>query len=83
MDTKLTLKLDKVVIEKAKRYASSHSRSLSSLVESYLESITSGEPKTNADEPEISPFVKSMASGVSIPADLDYKAEYAKRLQEK
>ncbi len=36
MDTKLTLKLDKLVIDKAKEYASSHKRSLSRMIESYL-----------------------------------------------
>ncbi|MEN8157004.1 MAG: DUF6364 family protein, partial [Bacteroidota bacterium] len=39
MDAKLTLKLDKYVIEKAKEYAASHKRSLSRMIESYLKSI--------------------------------------------
>ena len=37
MDTKLTLKLDKTVIEKAKEYAESHQKSLSRMIESYLQ----------------------------------------------
>jgi predicted HicB family RNase H-like nuclease len=36
MDAKLTLKLDKAVIEKAKIYAASHKKSLSGLIENYL-----------------------------------------------
>jgi len=40
MDTKLTIKLDKEVIEKAKRYAQSQQRSLSGMIEAYLQSIT-------------------------------------------
>jgi len=32
---------------------------------------------------QISPFVKSMSTGVNIPADLDYKTEYVNRLNEK
>lgn len=75
MDTKLTLKLDKTVIEKAKEYAESHQKSLSRIIESYLQSLTNQEQ--TKDELEISPFVKSMSSGVHIPAELDYKKEYS------
>jgi len=35
------------------------------------------------DDIEISPFVKSMQSGVSIPANFDYKKAYGKYLTEK
>lgn len=84
MDTKLTLKLDKVVIERAKEYAATHKRSLSRIIESYLQSLTIEEDsKNNKLEIKISPFVKSMASGVHIPADLDYKKEYSDFLTEK
>ena len=41
MDTKLTLKLDKKVIEKAKEYAAKQKVSLSWLFENYLKAITS------------------------------------------
>jgi len=40
MDTKLTLKLDKEVINRAKRYAESKRISLSKLIESYLQLLT-------------------------------------------
>lgn len=83
MDAKLTLKLDKKVIEKAKAYAATQNRSLSGIVESYLQSITVEEPGTNYPEIEISPFVKSMSSGINIPPDLDYKKEYADYLENK
>lgn len=73
MDAKLTLKLDRQVIEKAKQYASTRKVSLSRIVESYLQSITSVKDE---DDLEISPFVKSISTGANIPADLDYKKEY-------
>ena len=84
MDTKLTLKLNKFVIERAKKYAVSHNRSLSIIIESYLQSLT-GEEDTKKDKSDIqiSPFVKSMSSGVHIPADLDYKIDYTNYLTEK
>lgn len=72
MDTKLTLKLNQKVIEKAKKYAFDRQMSLSRLVESYLQSLTSG---NNEDEFEISPFVRSISTGKRIPSDLDYKKE--------
>jgi len=83
MDTKLTLKLDKFVIERAKKYAASHKRSLSRLIESYLKSLLTQEDPTDNDDITISPFVKSMSSGINIPADLDYKTDYANYLTEK
>lgn len=84
MDTKLTLKLNAEVIRRAKEYASSQHRSLSSIVEAYLASLTSTtDQNQNNEEVEISPFVKSMATGVRIPTDIDPKSEYAKHLADK
>lgn len=83
MDAKLTLKLDKYVIEKAKEYAYSHNRSLSRMIESYLKSLIQKESKKSDDDFEITPFVKSMATGVKIPADYDYKKAYGDYLSEK
>ena len=83
MDTKLTLKLDKYVIDKAKEYAALHKRSLSRMIESYLKSIIDDDPPDSKDEIEISPFVKSMSTGVKIPEDLDYKKEYGDYLSKR
>ena len=41
MDTKLTLKLNQRIIERAKEYASNKKMSLSRIVEAYLQSLTS------------------------------------------
>lgn len=80
MDTKLTLKLDQEIIEKAKNYAAKQKLSLSRLVENYFNSLTSGELNNGL---EISPFVKSLSSGIQIPADLDYKKERNDYLDQK
>lgn len=84
METKLTLKLDKTVIEKAKQYAASQNRSLSRIIEDYLQTLTNKD-KTFKKEMEIpiSSFVKSMSTGVQIPPDLDSKKEYTDHLLEK
>ena len=83
MDTKLTLKLDKLVIDKAKEYALSQQKSLSRLIESYLKSLIDREDKRVDKDVEISPFVKSMQTGVKIPSDFDNKKEYGNYLAEK
>ena len=83
MDTKLTLKLNKSVIEKAKAYASMHNISLSRMIESYLKSLVDKDPQMSENDNEISPFVKSMRTGVKIPADYAYKKAYGDHLREK
>ena len=83
MDTKLTLKLDKLVIENAKKYASSKKRSLSRLIETYLKTLINSDKSISTEDDEISPFVKSMRSGVEIPPNLDYKKEYSEHLIKK
>ncbi len=82
MDSKLTLKLNGNVIERAKKYAADKKLSLSRLIENYLDSIT----KEDRDDFEISPFVKSISTGKSIPENTDWKEErrdYTDRLDEK
>jgi len=83
MDAKLTLKLDKQVIDQAKLYAASHKKSLSRMVESYLQSLIEKENLNEHDDLEISPFVKSMQSGVKVPLDVDHKEIYGNHLDEK
>lgn len=84
MDAKLTLKLDKFVIEKAKKYASSNKRSLSRLIESYLKTLVDGDEKLKQDDDiEISPYVKSLKTGLKVPVDIDYKDMYGDYLAEK
>ena len=80
MDTKLTLKLNQEIIEKAKIYASEKKVSLSGLIENYLNSLTSDKPK---NEFQISPFVSSLSSGIKIPADYDYRKDRADYLTQK
>lgn len=72
MDTKLTIKLDKDVISRAKRYAQKRKTSLSKMIESYLDSVTKPEPD---DDIEITPLVKSLSGVISLPEDYDYKKD--------
>ncbi|MDP3462346.1 MAG: DUF6364 family protein [Bacteroidales bacterium] len=81
METKLTLRLNARVIERAKMYASKQKISLSKMIESYLDSLTrENEDKDNAS---ITPLVKSLSGVIDLPSDFDYKKEYGDYLMEK
>ena len=73
MDTKLTLKLEETVIEKAKNYAKNHRTSLSKLIENYLLNITNDKQK----EEKITPLVKSLSGIIDLPKGYDHKREYS------
>ena len=81
METKLTLRLNDKVIERAKIYAKSHKISLSKLIESYLDSLT-GEKDTR-NKKSITPLVDSLSGVIELPPDFDYKKEYADYLTDK
>jgi len=79
MDTKLTLKLDKEIINRAKVYAESKKISLSKLIESYLQLLT----KENSTKEEISPLVESLSGVITLPKKYDDKDDYADHLTQK
>ncbi|MEN8138627.1 MAG: DUF6364 family protein [Bacteroidota bacterium] len=79
MDTKLTLSVDKEIIEKAKEYAKSQKVSLSKIIESYLSALTSHRSK----EIEITPFVESLSGVIKLDKNFDYKKDYTDFLIEK
>lgn len=79
MNTKLTLKLEQNVIEKAKEYARSHRTSLSKLIENYLKKITNNE----TEKEKITPLVKSLSGIINLPKDYDHKKEYSDFLVDK
>ncbi len=70
MNTKLTLNLDKGVIEQAKSYAKDNHVSLSKLIENYLDSLT----RKTKQKSSVSSLVESL-TGI-IPNDYDEKKDY-------
>ena len=66
MEAKLTLKLDKTVIDSAKKYAKENNRSLSRMVEHYFSSLT---PERNYPKKH-SPVVESL-TGILSEDDLE------------
>jgi hypothetical protein len=71
MTSKLTLTVEEGVIKKAKSYAKQTGRSLSELVENYLNTLTD----EGKDMQQISPELKKIIGAVKLPDDFDEKAE--------
>ena len=81
MTTKLTLSIEKAVIEKAKDYASKSGRSLSDLIETYLESLVQQDQNLSSDR--MPPKLKRLFGAAQIPNSLDHKKEIRKILASK
>ncbi|MCF8228508.1 MAG: DUF6364 family protein [Bacteroidales bacterium] len=79
MNTKLTLNINKSVIEKAKSYARMENISLSRLIESYLSSLTEKRTEKN----EITPLVESLSGIIKLEDDFNYRDAYTDHLIEK
>ena len=79
MTTKLTLTVQEDTIKKAKEYAKQTGRSISSLVENYLKSLSSTSPV----ETKYSPQLKKLIGCAKLPQDFDYKKEMTESLVKK
>ena len=79
MNTKLTLTIERSIIEKAEKYALKRERSLSDLIENYLKALTDEE--TGAEE--LTPTVKALRGSFQLPEKCDYKEQLTDRLSEK
>ncbi len=78
MATKLTLTVEKTIIERAKSYAKKTGRSLSELIESYLENIT--QENNNS---EMSAKLRNLVGSVHLPADFDEEKELRSSIEKK
>ena len=81
MNTKLTLNINKLVVERGKAYAKRNRKSLSKLVEAYLTLLS--DKSNDIDEPEISPKVRSLMGSIKLTEQFNYKEEMSKALSEK
>jgi hypothetical protein len=79
MQTKLTISLDKNVIEQAKILAKKKGRSLSEMIENYLKVMVNKDDSAN----EISADIKKLQGSVKLPAVLDYKQALQQGLNKK
>ena len=78
MDTKLTLKLDKKTIEKAKLYARKNNLSLSQIVEMYFKYIVN-----EKDFENYTPLIKELSGIIEMGNSADYKDDYTDYLIKK
>ena len=60
MQTKLTLRMDSGLIEKAKKWARARNVSLSEAIASFFETLASG---SNSRNDEVSPWVRNLSIG--------------------
>jgi hypothetical protein len=75
MNTKLTLTIEQVLIQKAKLYAKQKGRSLSDIIENYLKVITKEETKSNVN---LAPITKSLKGSLKPRMILIIKRRYQK-----
>ena len=80
MEAKLTLKLDKSVIDKAKEFAKNKNISLSRMVERYFKAVVDKKP---GKEKKYSPLVEELSGIIRLDKDFDFKDEYTGYLIEK
>lgn len=81
MDAKLTLKLEKEVIDRAKRYARRQGLSLSLLVERYFREVV--ETGQEAEQPELHGVTAKLAGMLDGTVVEDWKRDKADRLARK
>ncbi len=80
MNSKLTLTLQREVIEAAKRYAKQKGRSLSDLVESYFRALAMTEQE---DYKASGSITASLLGSFKEPENFDYKKELREAIAEK
>ena len=78
MSTKLTLTIDKSIIEQAKYYAKQTGRSLSELIENYLADITNESSQT-----VISSKLEKIVGSVKLPNDFNEEEELQSYFEKK
>lgn len=81
MNTKLTLTIEKEVIQTAKEYAKEKGQSLSDLVENYFKLITRNRRTIKPEQ--LSPRIQRLRGIITIEDDIDYKAVLAEELAKK
>jgi hypothetical protein len=80
MNTKLTLSLNKDIIQQAKDYAKEHNISLSFLIENYLQKIIA---EYKVDTSKKGSIVNELSGIIKLNSDDDSKDDYIDYLTEK
>jgi len=81
MNSKLTLSIEKDIIDAAKAYAKSQGRSLSNVIEEYLKSVTKKE--TRKKDFEFNSLIEELSGCVELPPNKTYEDIKTEALIEK
>ena len=81
MNTKLTLTIEKDIIEEAKIYARDKGQSLSDIVENYFKLLTKDNREIKPTQ--LSPRVRRLRGIISVEEDFDYKKVLVDELSKK
>lgn len=81
MNTKLTLTIEKEVIEIAKKYAKEKGQSLSEMVENYFKFVTVDRIKIKGNQ--LSPKVRKLRGILKTDENFDYKQILTEELSKK
>jgi hypothetical protein len=81
MNSKLTLTIEKEVIEIAKEYAKEKGQSLSEMVENYFKFVTIKRMKIN--EKQLSPKVRKLRGIIKVEDNLDHQQLLTDELSKK
>lgn len=71
METKLTLTIEKTIIQTAKEYAKDKGQSLSEMVENYFKLVTADRRKVNPEQ--LTPRVQRLRGVLKTDTALDHK----------
>ena len=80
MTTKLTILVEEETIKRAKKYSAQTGKSLSKIIETYLDSVTL--PQQSKTK-KFSPRVKRLMGSVKLPKNFDYKTTVEEAVKEK
>jgi len=81
MNTKLTLNIERDLIQIAKKYAQKSNQSLSSLVQNYLKHLIYGDKSEVLTG--ITHTVRNLSGIINLADDYNYKKEYQKHIVDK
>jgi Family of unknown function (DUF6364) len=79
MNAKLTLSLDRDIIEQAKEFSRSHHKSLSKLIEGYLRQVT----HSGDEAKQVTPLVAKLSGVIDVRKLGDHKSDYTDYLADK
>ena len=83
MQTKLTLSIDKTIINRAKIYARDRNKSLSHIIEDYLKTISNMDNPSDISSYSTPPITKSLGGILKGRKEIDFRSSISDYLDKK